>query len=236
MNVQPFLSKTNTRAATAATLLRLDASVRTDGSVSRSLADAAEEAFRAGLPEAAVVRRDLGRAPLAALWPEAIAASAMAEAERSRAARAAYAAAKTLVDELLAADAYLFAVPMYNFGPPQQVKHWIDMIICDPRANDVHVPLLRGRPALLLQVCGGAYGPGTARAGYDHLTPYLRCILADVWGLALTTVTVELTAAAHSPAMQELRAQAARNQEAGHASACAHAEAMARGLARRRAL
>ncbi len=45
-------------------LLRLDSSVRTDASVSRSLADAAEQAWRAEHPDGTVVRRDLGRSPL----------------------------------------------------------------------------------------------------------------------------------------------------------------------------
>ncbi|MDX6262016.1 MAG: FMN-dependent NADH-azoreductase, partial [Kribbellaceae bacterium] len=45
------------------TLLRVDASIRVDGSVSRALADSAEAAWRAEHPDGVVVHRDLGRHP-----------------------------------------------------------------------------------------------------------------------------------------------------------------------------
>ena len=48
------------------TLLRVDASIRLDGSVSRALADSAEAAWKAEHPDGVVVRRDLGLHPLAA--------------------------------------------------------------------------------------------------------------------------------------------------------------------------
>ena len=38
----------------------------------------------------------------------------------------AVALAATLTDELAAADALLFAVPLYNFGVSQHFKTWVD--------------------------------------------------------------------------------------------------------------
>ena len=46
---------------------RLDSSLRTEGSVSRRLADAVEEQWRHHHPQASVVRRDVGQEPLAPL-------------------------------------------------------------------------------------------------------------------------------------------------------------------------
>jgi len=43
---------------------RLDSSLRTDGSVSRALADAVEQEWLREHPAAEILRRDLGRDPL----------------------------------------------------------------------------------------------------------------------------------------------------------------------------
>ncbi len=56
-------------------LFRLDASIRTEGSVSREIADEVERAYLEAQPGAEVVRLDLGTAPLPAdLWTTAVAA------------------------------------------------------------------------------------------------------------------------------------------------------------------
>lgn len=208
-------------------LFRLDSSLRSDGSVSRALADAVEEQWRRELPHADVVRRDLGANPLPAVWPAAAAGftGAPGGADTDRAA----ALAAELVDELLAADVYVFAVPMYNFGVPQQVKHWIDLVICDPRAADVSVPLLPGRPAVLVEARGGGYGPGTPRDGWNHATPFLRTVLTDVWGLELEVVSAELTAADYNPAMANLRDLARQLRD----EATSRAAKVAQGIAAR---
>ena len=209
---------------------RLDASIRVEGSVTRSLADEVEHAWSQEHPGAEFVRRDLGALPLPAVWPDADASRVTAPELRSEPQQRAAAIAATLVDELLSADAYVFAVPMYNFGVPQQVKHWIDMIISDSRAADVNTPLLPGRPAILVEARGGSYGPGTQRDGWNHATPYLRRILGDVWGLDLTVVEAELTAADFNPTMAHLRAVAQRLRVDAHEAAAAHALDIARRL------
>lgn len=53
---------------------RLDSSLRFDGSVTRSLADAVEREWLREYPAAEVVRRDLGEDPLPPVWPAAVAA------------------------------------------------------------------------------------------------------------------------------------------------------------------
>ncbi|MFI6582211.1 FMN-dependent NADH-azoreductase [Embleya sp. NPDC050493] len=189
---------------------RLDSSIRIEDSVSRSLADLVEAEWARVHPDAEFVRRDLGRRPLPAIWPVAEASRATEEHARTDEQRAATAFAAELTDELLACDAYLLAVPIYNFGVPQQVKHWIDLIITDPRAADVGRRILPDRPAVLVEARGGGYAPGTPRAGWDHATPYMHRMLADVWGLDVVTVRAELTAADVNPAMAELRPLAHR--------------------------
>src|SRR6476659_2997127 len=98
------------------TLLRVDASIRTDGSVSRAVADSLETAWRAHHP-GPVVRRDLGRDPVPApAWSAAVTAATTPEGERTPQQRAARAFAAALADEVLAAEAIVVAAPLYNFG------------------------------------------------------------------------------------------------------------------------
>jgi FMN-dependent NADH-azoreductase len=212
-------------------LFRLDASLRTEGSVSRRLADAVEQQWLHHHPNSGVIRRDLGRQPLPALWPAAVSVM-MSDPDGARTAeqRAATDLAAELVDELLAADAYVFAVPIYNWGVPQHVKHWIDMVITDPRTRVPDGELLAGRPAVVVEARGGGYAPGTPREGWDHVTPYLTHILGDLWGLDLSFARAELTLADVNPAMEHLRGLAAEQLEAAHRTAAGHGAEVARRL------
>ena len=63
----------------------------------------------------------------------AVFASRTPEESRSAEQNAALALAARLTAELVAADALLFAVPLYNFGVPQHFKAWVDMVMTDPR-------------------------------------------------------------------------------------------------------
>jgi FMN-dependent NADH-azoreductase len=200
-------------------LFRLDASIRIEGSVTRSLANAAVTGWQRRHPQGMVTERDLGLNPLpASAWREAVSAMGPSEAQ-TPAQKDAVALAARLVDELAAADALLFAIPIYNFGVPQHVKAWVDLAYTDSRMRSASGPLLAGKPALLLLARGGGYGAGTPREGWDHSTPWLRRIFEDVWGLDLRLNAVELTLAGVNPAMESLRGQAAEALELGLAIA-----------------
>jgi len=212
------------------TLFRLDASMRSEGSVSRRVADVVEAGWRSGVPGADVVRRDVGQEPAPAhLWPVSVGAAFTPADARTAEQRDALATVSALVDELVGADAYLFAVPLYNFGVPHTFKAWVDLLITDPRLAPGAPKLLAGRPAVLVAVRGGGYGPGTPREGWDHGTPWVRRILADVLGLDLQVVEAELTLADVNPAMAELRPLAA----ASLAGALDRAEQLGRDLVER---
>jgi len=185
-------------------LLRIDASIRTDGSASREIADVVEQEWLTTHPGDRVVRRHLGADPLPSdAWGQAVAGSFVPPADRTAEQQSAGALAAALVDELVEADAVLLAVPLYNFGVSQHVKAWIDLVITDPRAAAGGPPLLNGTPVVLATVRGGAYGAGTPREGWDHSTAYLRRILGDVWGADLTVVEREFTLVGVNPALDE---------------------------------
>ncbi len=104
---------------------------------------------------------------------------------------------------IVAADALLFAVPLYNFGVSQHFKTWADMVITDPRMAAGAQPVLAGKPAVLVTVRGGSYRPGTPREGWDHATGWMRRILADVWRLDLKVVQAEFTLVGVNPALDQ---------------------------------
>jgi FMN-dependent NADH-azoreductase len=212
------------------TLLRIDASIRTEGSVSRDVADSLESAWRERHDDA-VVRRDLGSDPLpAAAWAAAVSAGGTPESERTPQQRAAVAFAAGLADELLGADAIVVASPLYNFGVPQHLKTWIDLVLTDPRLAPRTVPLT-GRPLALVIARGGGYGPGTPRAGWDHATPYLRQIFGAVLGADVTLIEAELTLATVTPAMAGLVDEARRVRVRAHERAAEAGRALAERVA-----
>ena len=151
-----------------------------------------------------VVRRHVGVDPVpATAWAAAVFASRTLEESRTDEQKAALALAATLTDELVAADALLFAAPLYNFGVSQHFKTWVDMVITDPRMAAGTQPILAGKPAVLVTVRGGNYRPGTRREGWDHATGWMRRILADVWHLDLNVVQAEFTLVGVHPALDQ---------------------------------
>jgi FMN-dependent NADH-azoreductase len=198
------------------TLFRLDASIRAEGSASREIADIVVDEWLAVHPGDVVERRHIGVDVLPAdAWPHAVSATYVPASERTPEQKSAVALAAALLDELLAADAIVLAVPLYNFGVSQHMKTWIDLIISDPRAGAGAPPVLAGKNVVLCTVRGGAYGAGTPREGWDHSTSYLRRILGDVWGAELTVVEREFTLVGVNPALDAFSdAAAAMHQEA----------------------
>ena len=209
-------------------LFRIDASIRREGSVSREVADTLEAAWDAVHPGGPVTHRDLGTNPLpATVWANAVAAGHIDPADRSPEQRAAVALAAALVDELLDADAYVVAAPLYNYGVPQHLKSWIDLVITDPRMATGGDRPLAGRPLVLIVARGGGYGAGTPREGWDHATPYLERIFGDVFGMDIHLVEAELTLADVVPAMEALRDTAAQVRRDAHAAAGTHGRELA---------
>ncbi|MFG6475508.1 FMN-dependent NADH-azoreductase [Microbacterium sp. P06] len=203
-------------------LFRLDASIRNEGSFSRALGDVVETEWVAAHPAATVLRRHIGVDPVpATAWGAAVSAGGLAPDERSADQRAAVDLASGFVDELVEADAYLFAVPLYNFGVSQHFKSWVDLVVTDPRMQPGSTTL-KGRPAVLATVQGGNYRAGAPREGWDHATGWMRRILDDVWGLDLRVVTREFTLVGQNPAMDQFTDAAAEIGRAAHEEALAH--------------
>jgi FMN-dependent NADH-azoreductase len=201
------------------TIFRLDSSIRTEGSVSRAVADTLESALVEELGDATVTRRDVGLDPLpGSLWATSAFAGFVPETDWTPDQTAAKAVAAELADEVVDADVVIVATALYNFGVSQHLKTWIDALISDPRFAP-GTETVKGKPAFLIVARGGGYGEGTPRAGWDHATAYIQRILADVWGFDLDVIETELTLAEVTPQMAELRDLAREQLAESHETA-----------------
>jgi FMN-dependent NADH-azoreductase len=213
-------------------LFRLDASIRVEGSVSRAIADTVEQSWRGENPAALIMRRHVGIEPVpSTAWALSVNANRGDDEGLSPEVKDSVALAATLADELLDADALLFAVPLYNFGVSQHFKAWVDLVVTDPRMASSAGQPLKGRPAVLVVVRGGAYGPGTPREGWDHATGWIRRILEDVWGLDLRVVETEFTLVGVNPALDQFKDLAVAMRREAERVAREHGRHLARVLA-----
>ncbi|AMY67788.1 FMN-dependent NADH-azoreductase [Frigidibacter mobilis] len=108
-------------------ILRLDASIKPAGSVSRRLTDRILARLTAAHPAASVTSRDLaaGLPAIDAAWIGAIFTPAEARTPEQAAIAA---VSDTLIAEIKAADVLVIGLPIYNFGTPASLKTWFDHV------------------------------------------------------------------------------------------------------------
>lgn len=97
----------------------------------------------------------------------------------SSAQRDAWAIIERMAVRFSLADRVLFSTPMWNFGLPYKLKHYIDLINqprltfrFDPATG--YIPLLKDRPTLAIVASSGDFVTGMNRGRIDMATPYLR--------------------------------------------------------------
>lgn len=164
------------------TVLRIDASSRTQGSHSRALGDFFEDTWRKQNPGDRFVRRDLARDLIPPIAERTIAGFYTANDRFTDELRAATALSDRLIDELLAADILLLTVPMYNFAVPSALKAWIDHIVRIGRTfsydGERFTGLVAGKRAYVICAYGAlGYDAAGPLASYDFLRPYLTLLL-----------------------------------------------------------
>lgn len=127
---------------------------------------------------------------------------------------------RQLVSQFEHADAIVIATPMWNFGIPYKLKHWIDLITqpgltftFDPATG--YVPIVRSRPTMVILSSSGDYRDGPSFGRPDLATPYLHAALAflglgpiEVEKAGPTMGPPEVTAAAAALASASLERRA----------------------------
>ncbi|WP_116132393.1 FMN-dependent NADH-azoreductase [Tropicimonas sp. IMCC34043] len=169
---------------TATTILRIDASARKVGSISRQLTDEIVARFDG----AKVITRDLADTPLPQVNESFVTVTkGSAEAEMSEAQRKIVGLSDHLVTELQAADVIVIGLPVYNFGVPSALKAWIDLVaragVTFHYTENGPVGLLTGKRVIVAMASGGT----ELDSPMDFATPYLRHVLGF---MGLTEVEV----------------------------------------------
>ena len=200
-------------------LLHIDSSLRTEGSRSRRLSAHYAERWQAAHPGGTVTYRDLAADPIPHLDHAAFSAAFVPAAERTPEQAAAFALGSQLIDEVLAADTILLAMPLYNFGPPSTFKAWFDRIVSHERT----VGQLGDKEFVVVTARGGGYAPGTPREGWDHREPWLRHAFSPLGVSDITFINTELTLARESPAMIPLDLGVAEDKSMAEALAAVDA-------------
>ena len=185
------------------TLLRIDSSAATQGSVSRALTDR----IIAALAPDTVITRDLAKTPPPLITEDWINARALPEAERTPAQKAELEISDTLVAELAAADTIVIGLPIYNFAAPAALKAWVDLIarvgVTFRYTPNGPEGLLKGKRAILAMASGGT----AAGSDIDFASGYMRHVLGFV---GITDVTlISADALAKDPDGTMARAHAA---------------------------
>jgi FMN-dependent NADH-azoreductase len=167
-------------------ILRIDASARREGSVSRDLADRIVARF----PGATVIARDL--APGLPLIDETwVGANFTPAAERSPEQHAVLALSDKLIAELQAADTLVIGLPIYNFGVPATLKAWVDQVaragVTFRYTETGPQGLLTGKRAIVAVASGGT----EAGSEIDFATGYIRHVLGFIGITDVAFVTAD---------------------------------------------
>jgi FMN-dependent NADH-azoreductase len=102
-------------------------------------------------------------------------------------------------EEFKAADKYVFSLPMWNFGIPYKLKHYIDVLAqpgltfsFDPATG--YSGLVTGKPVAVIYARGGAYGSDAAK-GLDLQKGYMDLLLGFIGFTNVQTILIEPTLA-----------------------------------------
>lgn len=159
-------------------ILRLDASARHTGSVTRELNDEIVQRMQEAGP-VEVIERDLSSS-LPQLSEEWVGANFTPTDNRSAPQVQVLQLSDQLISELERADVLLIGLPIYNFGVPATLKSWIDHIaragVTFRYTESGPEGLLKGKRAIISVASGGT----ELGSDYDFATGYLRHILGFV--------------------------------------------------------
>lgn len=168
-------------------ILVINSSLSGDVSVSRLLVAETVQYLQVKAPNAEIIYRDLGDAPiphLTSITVAGIRATAETPAEIE-----AQALSDELINELKSANIVVIGAPMYNFSIPTSLRAWFDHVL-RPRVTFAYKDgtvqgLLAGIRAIVIESRGGFYSEGPTKA-IDFQEPYLKTLLGFI---GITDVT-----------------------------------------------
>ncbi|MBN1590357.1 MAG: NAD(P)H-dependent oxidoreductase [Pirellulales bacterium] len=202
-----------------ATVLHIAASPRGERSKSLQVAKAFLDAYRQLAPGDNIMTLDLWTTELPAMdGPTLDAKYAILHGrEKTEDQRRAWAAVEAVIAQFLAADKYVFSVPMWNFGIPYRLKHYFDVLIqpsytfsFDPEHG--YSGLVAGKPVAAIYARGGDYAAPEA-ARLDMQKSYVEAVLGFIGLRDVRSIVVEPTMAAGPDVAAERLSQALAEAE-----------------------
>ena len=162
-------------------LLHIDASPRDTRSRSRNVTQAFMEALTAHKPQVNITTMDVWRTALPDLGDGMIEGryNLIMGEDVPADIKAAWDHVASFVQDFLSYDGYIFSVPMWNFGIPYKLKHYID-VITQPRmifTNDAVgnvVGHAAGKKAILIAASAMPIGKVEGFEAYDFQQAYLE--------------------------------------------------------------
>jgi FMN-dependent NADH-azoreductase len=191
-------------------LLYIEASPRKKRSSSIAIAHLFLEAYQKAHPKDEVVSIDLWKKELPPFDGDVIDAkyAILHQKPHTDAQAKAWKKVEELIAEFKNADKYVFSLPMWNFGIPYKLKHYIDILVQPGYAFTVtpegYKGLVTNRKILLVYSRGGAYGAETGAQNLDLQKPYMETILRFIGFENFESIVVEPTLAGEEQKEQAL--------------------------------
>lgn len=158
-------------------ILRIDASIKPENSISRQLTDQIVAKLENQHGDVQIKTRDLGKSPLPGTDADWLAAVNTPADQRSPEQAKIADLSDTLIAELKQADVVVIGLPIYNFALPSQLKAWLDQMA---RAGETFRYTESGPEGLVTGTRAiVAYSSGGTRLGsdIDFASGYLRHML-----------------------------------------------------------
>ncbi|MEJ5376586.1 MAG: NAD(P)H-dependent oxidoreductase [bacterium] len=197
-----------------AVLLHIQASPR-ERSHSKAVADIFLEAYQKINPQDSVRSMDLFKLELPAFDGLVLQAkyNILHGQAHSPQELEAWSKVERLIEDFKSADKYVWSLPMWNFGIPYRLKHYLDILV-QPGYTFSYSPqegyrgLVCGKPAILICARGGAYGSPAGASSMDFQLPYMELILGFMGFQNTRKILIEPTLQGGPEAAQKARQQA----------------------------
>lgn len=184
-------------------ILHINASPRNERSISANAAKEFLKQYQKVNPKDQIKTLDLFTAEIPDFDGFTINAkyAIMHNQEHTEQEKSAWQTIEKIISEFKSADKYVFSIPMWNFGIPYRLKHYIDIIVqptytfgFDEQTKG-YTGLLRDKKALVFFSRGGDYSDPKVEVKIDHQKSYFVQILGFIGINHIKTFTIEPTMA-----------------------------------------
>ncbi len=183
-----------------AQLLYIESSPRKDRSASIRTAKAFIHEYTETHPGDTVDTLDLWSAALPSFDGEAINAkyAIMHGEKHTDSELKAWGLVEKVIERFNNADKYLISLPMWNFGIPYVLKHYLDIIVQPTYTfsfspDEGYKGLVTGKPVTVIYARGGAYAEGSGGEAFDLQKRYMELVLGFIGFNDIKSILVEPT-------------------------------------------